>query len=284
MARRWRSTGFANCRARSSARPWSRSYMLWFRGCPHDRSDDGSHDALACCDRRHPLRLRRRPGWPQGWFYLGEIAFCSSRLSLAGPLTIRRFSNCALLRRFIPIRSPGTAFRGLAGVLFIGVDWCSSPSMRAASRWSHVSLWVQAVGALLIGLCMVLVWQAFPLQQLCRPQVRVQTGRAHRVITDGPYRIVRHPMYAGAVLYLIGMPLLLGSWWGLLCVPLLITGLALRAIGEGECCVANSPATTPCPADQGTGSFRVSGSKRGHALSGPPPVRISGMSWPCARI
>jgi hypothetical protein len=67
---------------------------------------------------------------------------------------------------------------------------------------------------------------------IAAPQVRVQIERQQRAITDGPYRIVRHPMYAGALLMFVGTPLLLGSWWGLLFVPLGALGIGLRAVGE----------------------------------------------------
>jgi len=60
--------------------------------------------------------------------------------------------------------------------------------------------------------------------------VRVQP--AHQVIDTGPYAVVRHPMYASAISYLVGMPLLLGSWYGLVAVPLLVAGLAPRAVLE----------------------------------------------------
>jgi len=98
--------------------------------------------------------------------------------------------------------------------------------------WSHVPLWAQALGAVLIPLGMVLVWQTFRFNTFAAPQVRVQAARAHQVVTDGPYRVVRHPMYAGGMLWLLGMPLLLGSWWGVVAVPLLVAGMALRAVGE----------------------------------------------------
>ena len=52
------------------------------------------------------------------------------------------------------------------------------------------------------------------------------------MITDGPYRIVRHPMYASALLMFVGTPLLLGSWWGLLFVPVGVVGIGIRAVGE----------------------------------------------------
>jgi len=64
------------------------------------------------------------------------------------------------------------------------------------------------------------------------PVVRVQPERGQRVIDTGPYAVVRHPMYAASVLYLVGTPLLLGSWYGLLVVPLMVAGIALRAVFE----------------------------------------------------
>jgi protein-S-isoprenylcysteine O-methyltransferase Ste14 len=52
------------------------------------------------------------------------------------------------------------------------------------------------------------------------------------VIDTGPYALVRHPMYSSAIFYLFGMPLLLGSKWGLLVPPLFIVSISLRAIAE----------------------------------------------------
>ena len=46
--------------------------------------------------------------------------------------------------------------------------------------------------------------------------VRIQTDRGHAVATGGPYRLVRHPAYAGAILLGVSLGLLLGSWWALL--------------------------------------------------------------------
>jgi hypothetical protein len=47
------------------------------------------------------------------------------------------------------------------------------------------------------------------------PAIKLQTERGHRVISSGPYAFVRHPMYSGTVLFFVGAPLLLGSWWGI---------------------------------------------------------------------
>ena len=52
------------------------------------------------------------------------------------------------------------------------------------------------------------------------------------MVSTGPYAHVRHPMYAGAVLFFIGTPLLLGSWWGLAAAPLIAAVMAVRAVLE----------------------------------------------------
>jgi len=72
----------------------------------------------------------------------------------------------------------------------------------------------------------------FRANSFAAPVVKIQSERGHKVSDMGPYAYVRHPMYAAALLFLIGMPLLLGSWWGLACVPLLIAGFGYRAVLE----------------------------------------------------
>lgn len=46
--------------------------------------------------------------------------------------------------------------------------------------------------------------------------VRIQSERGHSVVSGGPYQYVRHPGYAGAILFEVAVPFLLGSWWALL--------------------------------------------------------------------
>jgi protein-S-isoprenylcysteine O-methyltransferase Ste14 len=62
--------------------------------------------------------------------------------------------------------------------------------------------------------------------------VRIQTERGHAVIDTGPYRYVRHPAYAGAVLLVLGAPIMLGSWWalvpGVICAVLMIIRTTLE--------------------------------------------------------
>ena len=62
--------------------------------------------------------------------------------------------------------------------------------------------------------------------------VRVQKERGHKVVSTGPYHYVRHPMYAGFVLLVLGTPLLLGSWYGIFWGLIFIVMVARRAVLE----------------------------------------------------
>jgi protein-S-isoprenylcysteine O-methyltransferase Ste14 len=62
--------------------------------------------------------------------------------------------------------------------------------------------------------------------------VRVQGERGQTVVSTGPYAVVRHPMYAYALLLMVGAPLLLGSLWGLAGLVVFLPLLAARALGE----------------------------------------------------
>ncbi len=60
--------------------------------------------------------------------------------------------------------------------------------------------------------------------------VEVEAGQ--KVISTGPYAIVRHPMYVGGLVFMLGIPLALASWWGLLAIVLIAPALAWRILDE----------------------------------------------------
>ena len=64
--------------------------------------------------------------------------------------------------------------------------------------------------------------------------VRIQSERGQKVISTGPYAYVRHPMYAGAIAYFLGLGLLLGSWYAVGIGIVIITLFGLRALWEEE--------------------------------------------------
>jgi protein-S-isoprenylcysteine O-methyltransferase Ste14 len=103
-----------------------------------------------------------------------------------------------------------------------------------AQRWhtSDMPAVLNVAGGALVIAGFLATLFVFRENSFAAPVVRVQAEREHRVIDTGPYAIVRHPMYAAALLYLAGMPLLLGSWYGLFVMPLFVAGMAPRAVFE----------------------------------------------------
>ena len=89
-----------------------------------------------------------------------------------------------------------------------------------ASGWSYVPVYVVLLGDLLVAAGLVLVLLVFRVNPFAAAAVTVETGQT--VISSGPYALVRHPMYSGGLLLFLGIPVALGSWWGLvLFVPML---------------------------------------------------------------
>ena len=64
------------------------------------------------------------------------------------------------------------------------------------------------------------------------PVVRIQSDRGHEVAPDGPYAVVRHPGYVGAILFYVGLPAVLGSWWSVPIMALLIVITVVRTARE----------------------------------------------------
>jgi protein-S-isoprenylcysteine O-methyltransferase Ste14 len=108
-------------------------------------------------------------------------------------------------------------------------------------RLSSVPFLLQGVGAVCIGAGWFVMWITFRANTFASPAVKIQTERAHSVVAAGPYRHVRHPMYGGAVLLFFGMPLLLGSWYGLIFAPLFAALLAVRIPFEERVLAASLP-------------------------------------------
>jgi protein-S-isoprenylcysteine O-methyltransferase Ste14 len=100
----------------------------------------------------------------------------------------------------------------------------------ARNGFTAVPVWVQVLGGLAIVVNSIGTWWTFRENSFAAPVVKIQQGQ--KVIDTGPYAIVRHPMYASALFLFIGVPLLLGSWIGLVFSGLLIVGIAWRAVHE----------------------------------------------------
>jgi protein-S-isoprenylcysteine O-methyltransferase Ste14 len=69
----------------------------------------------------------------------------------------------------------------------------------------------------------------------------IESVKDQRVISTGPYAWVRHPMYATALVMLLGIPLALGSWWGVMIVILIVPAMIWRLTDEERFLLQNLP-------------------------------------------
>jgi len=96
--------------------------------------------------------------------------------------------------------------------------------------WSKMPAWVCIIGAGLVVLANGIWFYVQKENTFVGATVRIFEGQ--KVISSGPYAVVRHPKYVGDLALILGIPLALGSWWGLLILAVSIPGLAWRILDE----------------------------------------------------
>jgi protein-S-isoprenylcysteine O-methyltransferase Ste14 len=96
--------------------------------------------------------------------------------------------------------------------------------------WSHMPDAIAVFGDLLLLTGWLGIQQVFRANTYAAATIQVASGQ--RVISTGPYATVRHPMYAAALVMLLGIPVALGSWWGVLVLAAILPALAWRLVDE----------------------------------------------------
>jgi protein-S-isoprenylcysteine O-methyltransferase Ste14 len=105
--------------------------------------------------------------------------------------------------------------------------------------WSAVPAYIALAGDALVGLGFLIVFLVFKENTFASAIIEVDAGQ--KVISTGPYSMVRHPMYSGALILLLGIPLALGSWWGLLMVVPITIVIIWRLFEEEKYLSSNLP-------------------------------------------
>jgi protein-S-isoprenylcysteine O-methyltransferase Ste14 len=118
----------------------------------------------------------------------------------------------------------------LATIAFIAI--IVFPPIDHRFAWSHVPPYVAVLGDFLVALGFLIIFFVFQQNTFASATIEVDAGQ--RVVSTGPYAIVRHPMYAGALIMLLGAPLALGSWWGLLMIVPITLVIIWRLLDEEE--------------------------------------------------
>jgi protein-S-isoprenylcysteine O-methyltransferase Ste14 len=116
----------------------------------------------------------------------------------------------------------------LAAIVFIAT--VIIPPIDHRFGWSAAPLWVSVIGDLLVALGLLVISLVFKTNTYAAATIEVATEQ--KLVTTGPYAFIRHPMYFGALVMLIGVPLALGSYWGLLTVIPMTLVLVWRLVEE----------------------------------------------------
>lgn len=170
-----------------------------------------------------------RLNWPRGWFLIALVL-----TTAAITIPVFRRENPRILRTRLE-KTHGakpfdralyamTIFSVLASLAVAGLDarfrWSS-----LAFEWTYLGLALYIAGCIPLGL-------AVATNPFVERTLRIQKERGHVAVTTGPYRIIRHPMYAGILLMMAGWPLLLGSAWSYIPWAILAVTLIVRTALE----------------------------------------------------
>jgi protein-S-isoprenylcysteine O-methyltransferase Ste14 len=113
------------------------------------------------------------------------------------------------------------------------------PALDHRLAWSHMQPSVALAGDALVALGWLAIFFVFKENTFTSATIEVAPDQ--KVISTGPYALVRHPMYAGALVLLLGIPIALGSWWGLLVIVAMMPVLLWRLFDEEKFLTRNLP-------------------------------------------
>ncbi len=127
--------------------------------------------------------------------------------------------------------------QAFASLAFLGL--MILPALDHRFGWSRVPPFIEIAGDAFVVLSYYLIWLVFKENSFTAATIEVASDQT--VISTGPYAIVRHPMYAGALIMIFGTPLALGSWWGLLMSVAMTLVIVWRLLDEEKFLVRNLP-------------------------------------------
>jgi len=173
------------------------------------------------------------PAWTlaywQAWVFI--VVFMASVNAIGVYLTLKDPALLERRKKVAPSRE-----QGMVQNLIISIAVLSMLSLLVFCAldhrfgWSRVPPAIEVFGAVLVALGLLI--NLVVLRENSYGGSSIQTFEGQQVISTGPYARVRHPMYVGVLIMVAGVPLALGSWWGLLILALTIPGLVLRILDE----------------------------------------------------
>jgi protein-S-isoprenylcysteine O-methyltransferase Ste14 len=180
-------------------------------------------------------------GWAQAWIFLGinVIFFLVSRI-----IAIRL--NPDIIRERVTASSKSDTKNWDKWLMPVMIIFPAIIGLVAGLNHRYgwppvVPLNLQFVGLFLYILAQSFATWAMSVNTFFSSQVRIQTDRGHRVISEGPYKFIRHPGYAGGILAIITSALILESYWALIPAIASIPFYCLRTSLEDKTLHAELP-------------------------------------------
>jgi protein-S-isoprenylcysteine O-methyltransferase Ste14 len=171
--------------------------------------------------------------WLEGWLFAGWFV-----AMILSTLVYQYMKDPALLAE--RTRAPGSGnqkswdkFLGVI-IIVLAMTWLILMPLDARRfGWSPAfPIWLKIIGGILLLPALFFIYRATADNTFLSTVARIQEERKQRVITSGTYSFVRHPLYLGCILMLIGMPLLVGSLAGVFISLLGLLTLVIRIMGE----------------------------------------------------
>ena len=165
----------------------------------------------------------------QGWTFIAVFAVAtlipSVYLAVKNPEALRRRMQAGPGAETRPLQKlvSAVAFGSMAAMIVIS-------ALDFRFGWSSVPAAVSVVGDVLVGVGLTIAMLVTIQNGYAAANITVESGQ--QLSSTGWYGLVRHPMYFGNVIMMIGVPLALGSYWGLLIVIAGLLVLALRINDE----------------------------------------------------
>ncbi|OBJ27251.1 hypothetical protein A5621_26745 [Mycobacterium colombiense] len=174
----------------------------------------------------------------QAWVFIAVFTVAT----LVPTVYLARTNPAALQRRMRagPRAEPRKAQKFIIAGSFLGLfATMVFSALDHRFGWSSVPPWLSVLGDVLVatglGIAMLVIVQ----NSYAGATVTVESGQT--VVSNGLYKFVRHPMYVGNVIMMIGIPLALGSYWGLLFIIPGSIGLTLRIRDEEKLLLQELP-------------------------------------------
>ncbi|MBR6807028.1 MAG: isoprenylcysteine carboxylmethyltransferase family protein [Clostridia bacterium] len=170
--------------------------------------------------------------YPNAWLFMGLLFI---PILILG--TVLLIKSPALLEKRLDSKEEDGAqkvFVALSGLIFIAGFVVAGLDYRLG--WSDVPTWVVVTASCILLLSYALYAEVMRENTYLSRKIEVSEGQ--KVVDTGLYSVVRHPMYAVTVWLFLSIPVVLGSWWSLLCFSPYVIVIAVRIVNEEKLLVA----------------------------------------------